>query len=312
LTHPCDRHPINYVSSKLFKQADHSAGPQPVCRDRVHSPGLRPQPQDRRSALHLLSRLLPAHPHEQQPPHRPRPPGPPPPHTHVLLHQRPLHAGHVLHDRRGAPGLVHVLSKKSALSSARGVAQKDVFLLFGATESWLLSVTSVDRYTAICRPLRYKVIVGCRTCLLVVGICVACRVVGGLSYTFFAVHLPHCGPDEMDHCFCEVPAVLKLACADTSLNDSVDFITGFNVVVVPLTLGVIVYANFFVSIMKIRSAQGRIEAFSPVPPTSPWAPCSPFHAASATAGSGSWSDSGKIMALLYNIATAFLNPSSTV
>lgn len=177
---------------------------------------------------------------------------------------------------------MHVLGKKRALSSARGVAQKDVFLLFGATESWLLSVTSVDRYTAICRPLRYKVIVGRRTCLLVVGICVACRVVGGLSYTFFAVHLPHCGPDEMDHCFCEVPAVLKLACADTSLNDSVDFITGFNVVVVPLTLGVIVYANFFASIMKIRSAQGRIEAFSPAPPTSPWAPCSPFHAASAT------------------------------
>jgi olfactory receptor len=143
-----------------------------------------------------------------------------------------------------------------------------------------------------------------------VGICVAYGVVGGLCYTFFAMHLPYCGPNEIDHYFCEVPAVLKLACADTSLNDLVDFITGFNVIVVPLTLVAIVYANIFATIMKIRSVQGQVKAFSTcashITVVTMFAiPCIIMY---MSPGSGSLSNSGKKMALFYNIATAFLNP----
>uniref|UniRef100_A0A9L0JAV2 G-protein coupled receptors family 1 profile domain-containing protein n=1 Tax=Equus asinus TaxID=9793 RepID=A0A9L0JAV2_EQUAS len=155
--------------------------------------------------------------------------------------------------------LVHILSKKRAISFARCVAQMYIFLLFEITESWLFSIMSVDRYMAICHPLRYKVILSRWACLLMVGICAAYGVVGGLCDTFFAMHLPYCGPNEIDHYFCEVPAILKLACADTSLNDLVDFIVGFNVIVVPLSLVVIVYANISATIMKIRSVQGQIK-----------------------------------------------------
>ncbi|XP_004591728.2 olfactory receptor 2A12-like [Ochotona princeps] len=206
--------------------------------------------------------------------------------------------------------LVHILSHKRAISFARCVAQMYIFLLFGVTESWLFSIMSVDRYMAICHPLRYKAIMNRWVCLLLVGICAAYGVLGGLSYTFFAMRLPYCGPNEIDHYFCEVPAVLKLACADTSLNDLVDFITGFNVIVVPLSLVVVVYANIFATIMKIRSAQGRIKAFSTcashITVVTMFAiPCIIMYMGP---GSGSLSNNGKKMALFYNIATAFLNP----
>ncbi|XP_004699761.1 olfactory receptor 2D2-like [Echinops telfairi] len=206
--------------------------------------------------------------------------------------------------------LVHILSKKRTISFARCVAQMYIFLLFGVTESWLFSIMSVDRYMAICHPLRYKVIMSHWMCLLMVGICAAYGVVGGLCYTFFAMRLPYCGPNEIDHYFCEVPAVLKLACADTPLNDLVDFITGFNVIVVPLSLIVVVYANIFATIMKIRSAQGRIKAFSTcashIAVVTMFAiPCIIMYMGP---GSGSLSNNGKKMALFYNIATAFLNP----
>lgn len=144
-------------------------------------------------------------------------------------------------------------------------------------------------------------------CLLIVGICAAYGVLGSLCYTFFAMHLPYCGPNDTAHYFCEVPAILKLASADTSFSDLVDFITGFNVIVVPLSLVAIVYANIFATIVKIRSAQGQIKAF--------------FTCAShittfilprvimyMSPGSDSLSNSGKKMALFYNIATGFLNP----
>uniref|UniRef100_A0A8P0NIA8 G-protein coupled receptors family 1 profile domain-containing protein n=2 Tax=Canis lupus familiaris TaxID=9615 RepID=A0A8P0NIA8_CANLF len=206
--------------------------------------------------------------------------------------------------------LMHILSKKRAISFARCVAQMYIFLLFGVTESWLFSIMSVDRYVAICHPLRYKVIMSRWMCLLMVGICGVYGVVGSLCYTFFAMRLPYCGPNEIDHYFCEVPAILKLACADTSLNDLVDFITGFNVIVVPLTLVVIVYANIFATIMKIHSAQGQIKAFSTcashITVVTMFAiPCIIMY---MSPGSDSLSNSGKKMALFYNIATAFLNP----
>ena len=206
--------------------------------------------------------------------------------------------------------LVHILSKKRAVSFARCVAQMYLFLLFGIAESWLFSIMSVDRYMAICHPLRYKVIMSHWVCLLMVGICAAYGVVGGLCFTFFAMRLPYCGPNEIDHYFCEVPAVLKLACADTSLNDLVDFITGFNVIVVPLSLIVLVYVNIFATIMKIRSAQGRVKAFSTcashITVVTVFAvPCIVMY---MSPGSDSWSNSGKKVAIFYNIATAFLNP----
>ncbi|XP_069335233.1 olfactory receptor 2D2-like [Eulemur rufifrons] len=206
--------------------------------------------------------------------------------------------------------LMHILSKKRAISFARCVAQMYIFLLFGITESWLFSIMSVDRYVAICHPLRYKVIMSRWVCLLMVGICAAYGVLGSLCDTFFAMHLPYCGPNEIDHYFCEVPAVLKLACADTSLNDLVDFIIGFNVIVVPLSLVVLVYANIFATIIQIPSAQGRIKAFSTcashITVVTMFAiPCIIMYMGP---GSGSLSNSGKRMALFYNIATAFLNP----
>lgn len=57
--------------------------------------------------------------------------------------------------------------------------------------------------------------------------------------------LPYCGPNEINHFFCEVPTVLKLACVDTSLSDQVNFILGFILLLVLLFLIIIVYISNF-------------------------------------------------------------------
>lgn len=94
-----------------------------------------------------------------------------------------------------------------------------ILLLLGITESCLFAIISIDRYMAIGHPLRYKVIMSPWLCEIMAIFCGLWGVVSALVYAVFVVCLPYCGPNKINHFFCEVPAVLKLACADVSIND---------------------------------------------------------------------------------------------
>uniref|UniRef100_A0A667GPW5 G-protein coupled receptors family 1 profile domain-containing protein n=1 Tax=Lynx canadensis TaxID=61383 RepID=A0A667GPW5_LYNCA len=188
--------------------------------------------------------------------------------------------------------LVHLICEKKTISYVGCVTQMYIFLVLGITEGWLFSVMAYDRYVAICYPLRYKVIMTPWLCGAMAIFCGLWGISCSLVYTVFTMRLPYCGPNEINHFFCEVPAVLKLACADTSLNDQVDFILGFILLLVPLSFILASYVRIFATILKIRSAQGRLKAFST---------CA-SHITVVTM----FRD--KKLALFYNIISAFLNP----
>ncbi|KAL4662960.1 hypothetical protein H8957_017394, partial [Semnopithecus entellus] len=117
--------------------------------------------------------------------------------------------------------LVHLVCQKKTISYVGCVSQMYIFLVLGITEGWLFFVMAYNRYVAICYPLRYKVMISPWLCGAMVVFCGLWGVSCSLVYTVFTMCLPYCGPNEINHFFCEVPAVLKLACADTSLNDQV-------------------------------------------------------------------------------------------
>lgn len=206
--------------------------------------------------------------------------------------------------------LAHMASRKKTISFANCVTQMYIFLVLGITESWLFAIMSIDRYVAICHPLRYKVIMNPWLCVSMVIFCGLWGVFSALVYTFFAMRLPYCGPNKINHFFCEIPAVLKLACADTSINDRVDFILGFCVILVPLSLILVVYVNIFIAILRIRSAQGRIKAFSTCAShiTVVTMFCVPAMVMYMKPGSQSSPEEDKKLALFYNVISAFLNP----
>ncbi|XP_003937104.3 olfactory receptor 2A12-like [Saimiri boliviensis] len=206
--------------------------------------------------------------------------------------------------------LAHLASEKKTIPFTSCVAQMYIFLVLGITESWLFAMMSIDRYVAICHPLRYKVIMSSWVCGVMVIVCGLWGVTSALVYTMFAMHLPYCGPNRINHFFCEVPAVLKLACADTSVNDRVDCILGFSVILIPLSLILIIYVNIFIAILKIHSAQGRLKAF---------ATCAshitvvtmfsvPAMVMYMKPGSQASPEEDKKLALFYNVISAFLNP----
>ncbi|XP_028369776.1 olfactory receptor 2G3-like [Phyllostomus discolor] len=206
--------------------------------------------------------------------------------------------------------LAHMASQKKTISFASCVAQMYIFLVLGVTESWLFAIMSIDRYVAICHPLRYKVIMSPLLCGVMVFFCGLWGVISALLYTVFAMRLPYCGPNKINHFFCEVPAILKLACADTSVNDRVDFILGFISALVPLFLIFIIYVNILVAILRIRSAQGRLKAFSTCAShitvvTMFFVPVLVMY---MKPGSEATPEEDKKLALFYNVISAFLNP----
>ncbi|NXE98498.1 OR4S2 protein, partial [Menura novaehollandiae] len=107
------------------------------------------------------------------------------------------------------------LVENNTISFVGCVGQLFGFHFFGCTEIFILTAMAYDRYVAICRPLHYPTLVSRRLCGRMVG----GSWVGGFLHstlqTIPTARLPFCGPNKVDHYFCDVHPLLHLACADT-------------------------------------------------------------------------------------------------
>ncbi|XDB53443.1 hypothetical protein AB1E18_006965 [Capra hircus] len=138
-------------------------------------------------------------------------------------------------------------SKKTISFSGCGV---QMFLSFamGATECVLLSMMAFDRYVAICNPLRYPIIMSKNLYVPMA--------------TSLAMWLPFCGDNVINHFTCEILAVLKLACADISVNVISMVVANMIFLVVPVLFIFISYVFILSTILRIPSSEGRRKAFS--------------------------------------------------
>ncbi|XP_004707441.1 olfactory receptor 4D2 [Echinops telfairi] len=113
--------------------------------------------------------------------------------------------------------LVDLLSEHKTISYQGCMAQLFFFHFLGGAMVFFLSVMAYDRLVAISRPLHYVTLMNTRLC---VGLVVAAWVVGfvhSISQLVLMLPLPFCGPNVLDNFYCDVPQVLRLACADTSV-----------------------------------------------------------------------------------------------
>uniref|UniRef100_A0A674J1L7 G-protein coupled receptors family 1 profile domain-containing protein n=1 Tax=Terrapene triunguis TaxID=2587831 RepID=A0A674J1L7_9SAUR len=151
---------------------------------------------------------------------------------------------------------------RRAISFHGCVAQLFFFHFLGCTECFLYTVMAYDRFLAICKPLRYSVIMNRRACL-----CLAAGTwLGGslhsLIETALTFRLPYGRDTQVGYIFCDIPAVLKLACGDTALNELVTFIDVGFVAMTCFLLILTSYVYIISAILRIRSAEGRRRAFS--------------------------------------------------
>uniref|UniRef100_A0A452VL09 Olfactory receptor n=1 Tax=Ursus maritimus TaxID=29073 RepID=A0A452VL09_URSMA len=157
--------------------------------------------------------------------------------------------------------LFNLLASKKVISYELCIAQTYISLLMGAAECIILAIMALDRYVAICYPLRYLLIMNWSVCVQLS--------VGAWTISFFVsvvplyfTMLPLCSPYTVDHIFCEVPVLLHMVCADTSLQETMMVIGASGTVLLPFLLITLSYLHILVAVMRMHSAEGRKKAFS--------------------------------------------------
>ncbi|KAG9460414.1 hypothetical protein GDO78_021969, partial [Eleutherodactylus coqui] len=158
--------------------------------------------------------------------------------------------------------LINFLSVRRNISFNGCVTQMFIHLSLGGTECYLLLSMAYDRYVAICSPLHYTTIMHPILCIKMATGSWAGGIINSVVHTVLALQLPFCGPNVINHFFCEIPSVLELACVDTSLNKTVIFFFAMLVVMGPFFLILITYGYIISSILKISTSVGRRKAFS--------------------------------------------------
>ncbi|XP_006044626.2 olfactory receptor 2D3-like [Bubalus bubalis] len=158
--------------------------------------------------------------------------------------------------------LVHFLVKRKTISFAGCSTQMVVLLLVGCTECVLLAVMSYDRCVAVCKPLRYTTIMTHRVCAQLATGSWASGAFVSLVDTTFTLCLPYRGNNIINHFFCEPPALLKLASADTYRTEMAIFAMGVAILLAPVSLILASYWNIISTVIQMQSGEGWLKAFS--------------------------------------------------
>ncbi|XP_021490568.1 olfactory receptor 2Y1-like [Meriones unguiculatus] len=205
--------------------------------------------------------------------------------------------------------LVNLSGLDRTISFGRCVAQLFIMLSLGGIECVLLVAMAIDRYAAVCRPLHYTTIMHPPLCRALVAFSWVGGLVNSLIQTSLVMAMPLCG-HILNHFFCELPVLLKLACEDTGGIEANLFVARVIILVCPLVLILGSYAHIARAVLNIKSTAGRRKAFGTC--------ASHLIVVSLFYGSGiytylqpvrGYSESeGKFVALFYTVITPMLNP----
>lgn len=157
--------------------------------------------------------------------------------------------------------IVNALSQKKTISYNECMTQVFAAHFFGCMEIFVLLLMAFDRYVAICKPLRYTTIMSQRVCGVLVILAWVGSCIHSLAQIVLALQLPFCGPNVIDHYFCDLQPLLKLACMDTYVinllvvsNSGAICMVSF--IILLISYGVILYS------LRNHSTEGRQKALS--------------------------------------------------
>lgn len=206
--------------------------------------------------------------------------------------------------------IVNFLVERNSISYHGCCTQVGSTALFGAVECFLLAIMAYDRFVAICNPLLYSTKMSTQVCiqLLIVAYIGGC--LNSCSFTISFYFLFFCGPNRVNHFFCDFAPLVELSCSESSIPAVAPSFTAGSIIVFTVFAIVVSYIYILITILKVSSTEGHYKAFST---------CT-AHLTAITLYFGTVtfvyvmpkstfsSDQNKVASVFYNVLIPMLNP----
>ncbi|XP_027698736.1 olfactory receptor 8K3-like [Vombatus ursinus] len=162
----------------------------------------------------------------------------------------------------GPKMLIGFIEEKNIISYRGCAIQLVFYVLFVASELFILSAMAYDCYVAICKPLYYMVFVSDMVCWLLVAISYLYSIMVSLLVTIKLFKLSFCKSNVIRHFYCDGAPLLSITCSDTSdIELIIVTLSAFNFVS-SLLIIFVSYMLILVAIHRMNSSEGRHKAFS--------------------------------------------------
>ncbi|KAM4675906.1 olfactory receptor 5AR1-like [Discoglossus pictus] len=158
--------------------------------------------------------------------------------------------------------LSDLVSKEKSISFKGCTLQFYFFVALAVNEALLLTVMAYDRYIAICRPLHYIAIMTPKRCIFIALLVFFIAFLQSSIQTTCVFHLQFCGPNIIEHFYCDLPPLLKLSCSETFRCNTITILCTSCFGLGTLIILVISYSFIISSVFKINTSKGRSQAFS--------------------------------------------------
>ncbi|XP_074838851.1 olfactory receptor 6C76-like [Carettochelys insculpta] len=158
--------------------------------------------------------------------------------------------------------LYSLLTEIKSISPHGCFLQLLLFFVLGTCIFFHVGMMSFDRYVAICRPLHYSSIMNSRVCFQLVLGCWVVSFTLMFPPTCMVVLQPFCGPNTVNHFYCDTAALLQLSCTDTGHIEVMILISAIVILLGTLTVTIVSYGCIITTILRIPSTTGRKKAFS--------------------------------------------------
>uniref|UniRef100_A0A4W2E7K1 Olfactory receptor n=1 Tax=Bos indicus x Bos taurus TaxID=30522 RepID=A0A4W2E7K1_BOBOX len=158
--------------------------------------------------------------------------------------------------------LVNFLVERNTISYPGCAIQLGSGVFFGSTESFLLAAMAYDRFIAVCSPLLYSTKMSTPVCVQLLIMSYTGGFLNACSFTICFYSLHFCGPNRVNHFFCDFTPLVELSCSDISIPAAVTSFTSGSIIVVTVTVIAVSYIYILITILKMHSTEGRHKAFS--------------------------------------------------
>ncbi|XP_056425000.1 olfactory receptor 10A7-like [Hyla sarda] len=155
-----------------------------------------------------------------------------------------------------------IITEGSVVSFPGCITQFYIFGCCEAHECFLLAAMAYDRYVAICNPLRYTTIMDFSLTLKMILVGWILGALFILVTTLSIIGLEFCGPNVIDHFFCDFTPILELSCSETSMVELEILCLSVFSLILPFLMTVTSYGCIISTILSLSSKLQRSKAFS--------------------------------------------------